>query len=387
MSSRSIMNVIGSNASGARAAPAHCCTRSALDLEACFCEECGKPLYRCMAHAECGGLVDDGGMCPVCVNLDLSLNAGAASSVREGGKLALPLTIRNASNVGRPLFVSGLWITEDDAPPREIKLPFERIDPQQTANVAVRTEILKHAGVHQVDLLIAVSTRYQWRQEEFVFSSNIIFPVEPKDPGGPATTINVNANEVGAGFTVYNPTRIEADRSAGAPRQLEPVKLSHKRADAAEREYLKRGFDNGTKVPRNVELIWRGFEHGQVPPDGPIVKPSGMLLVGRNSRQAGNDICLRLAEGQEQLSLSISRLLFSLYIESGAFKLRAEGQHGLCVSDKQLRRTETVILQSGDIIRPLVHNPSVLAIRVDFEIEHRDVRRIILTREYAEGSL
>lgn len=338
-----------------------------------------------MAHAECGGLLDDGGMCPVCVNLDLSLNAGAASSVREGGKLALPLTIRNASNVGRPLFITGLWITGDDAPPREIKLPFERIDPQQTANVAVRTEILKHAGVHQVDLLIAVSTRYQWRQEEYVFSSNIIFPVEPKDPGGPATTINVNANEVGAGFTVYNPTRIEADRSAGAVRQLEPVRLSHKRADAAEREYHKRGFGGGIKVPRNAELIWRGFEPDQVPPDGPIVKSSGMLIAGRNSRKAGNDVCLRLGEGQDELSLSISRLLFSLYIESGAFKLRAEGQYGLCVNDDKLRRTETVMLKSGDVIRPLVEDPSMLAIRIDFEIEHKDVRRIILTRECADG--
>lgn len=359
--------------------------RSALDLDASFCEECGKPLFRCMAHAECGGLLDEGDMCPVCVAIDLSLNAGAASSVREGGKLALPLNIRNASNVGRPLFVTGLWITDNEAPPREIKLPFERIDPQQTANVAIRTGILKHAGVYQVDLLIGVSTRYQWRQEEYVFSSNIIFPVEPKDPGGPATTINVNAKEVGAGFTVYNPTRIEAARSAGQSVALDPIQLSHKRADAAEREYLKRGLDGVIKVPRNVELIWRGFDRDQVPPDGPIVKASGMLIAGRNSRKSGNDVCLRLGEGQDELSLSISRLLFSLYIESGAFKLRAEGQYGLCVNEEKLRRTETVTLQSGDVIRPLVQDPSALAIKVDFELEHNDVRRIILTREDADG--
>ncbi len=323
-------------------------------------------------------------MCPVCVNLELSLNAGAASSVREGGKLALPLTIRNASNVGRPLFITGLWITENDGPPRELKLPFARIEPQQTANVAVRTEILKYAGVHQVDLLIAVSTRYQWRQEEYVFSSNIIFPVEPKDPGGPATTINVNAQEVGAGFTVYNPTRIEADRSAGAPPQIEPLRLSHKRADAAERDYHKRGLDNGIRVPRDVELVWRGFSPDEAPFDGPIVKASGMLIAGRNSRRAGNDICLRVGEGLDELSLSISRLLFSLYIESGAFKLRAEGQYGLKVNDRQLKRTETMTLKSGDVIRPVVKAPSALSISVAFEIEHDDVRRIILTRESAK---
>lgn len=375
------MNVLNSAAIDARAAPNPCCAKSALDLDAAFCEECGKPLLRCMAHAECGGLLDEGDMCPVCVDLDLSLNAGAASSVREGGKLALPLTIRNASNVGRPLFITGLWITEDDAPPREIKLPFERIEPQQTASVAVRTEILKHAGVHQVDLLLAVSTRYQWRQEEYVFSSNIIFPVEPRDPGGPATTINVNANEVGAGFTVYNPTRIEADRSSGAAGKLEPLRLSHKRADVAERDYHKRALEGGIRVPRNATLVWRGFEPGQVPPDGPIVKASGMLIAGRNSRKAGNDVCLRLGEGQDALTLTISRLLFSLYIESGALKLRAEGQYGLVINDTKLRRTETITLKSGDVIRPLVDHPTSLGVRVSFELEHRDVRRIIFTRE------
>ncbi|MGB3627529.1 MAG: hypothetical protein WA989_16995 [Henriciella sp.] len=378
------MNMIRPDVPGANTTPDSCCARSALDLDASFCEECGKPLYRCMAHAECGGLLDEGDMCPVCVNLDLSLNAGTASSVREGGKLALPLTIRNASNVGRPLFITGLWITGDDAPPREIKLPFERIEPQHTANVAVRTEILKHAGVHQVDLLIAVSTRYQWRQEEYVFSSNIIFPVEPKDPGGPATTINVNAQEVGAGFTVYNPTRIEADRSAGAARNIEPVRLSHTRADAAERDYQKRGFEEGIKVPRDVKLIWRGFGPDEAPFDGPIVKPSGMLIAGRSSRKSGNDICLRAGEGQDELSVSISRLLFALYIESGAFKLRAEGQYGLCVNDHELRRTEIITLKSGDVIRPLVQAPSALAIKVAFEIEHGDVRRIVLTRDASE---
>jgi hypothetical protein len=331
-----------------------------------------------MANAECGGLLNKNGMCPVCVNLELSLNAGAASTVREGGRLALPLIVKNASKIGRPVFVTGLWIKEDDGALREVKLPFERLDPQAAANVAVRTSTLDYAGVHQVDLLIAVATRYQWRQEEYVFASYIVFPVEPKEPGGPSTTINVNADEVGAGFTVYNPTRIEAERAAGsaAPAQAVPLKRIH--ADLAERDLHKRGYKSRIQVPRGVEIAWRGFANGTTPADGPIVKPSGLLLAGRNSVNAGNDVCIRLDD--DALTVTISRLLFSLYTESGRFMLRVEGQFGLRANDTSLERTETAALHHGDIIQPLRKQPEALGIRVDFETEHEKVRRIILTR-------
>lgn len=336
-----------------------------------------------MAHAECGGLLNDAGMCGVCIDLELSLDTGAASTVREGGKLALPLVVKNASRVGRPVFITGIWIAENDGKHRKVPLPFERLDPQAAARAAIRTGRLDHAGVHQVDLLIAVATRYQWREERHVFASYIVFPVEPGDPGGPSTTINVTADQVGAGFTVYNPTRIEADRAAGLETHAAPVGLNVIRADAAERELKQRGYQDGLLVPRGVEIAWSGFGEDHAPFDGPIAKPSGLLLAGRKSRVDGNDVCLRITtdDGDDPQSKAISRLMFSLYTESGQFMLRVEGQYGLRVNGQSYERTENVPLQHGDEIQVLRKKPDALTIQVNFEIQHQKVSRIRMIRK------
>jgi len=341
-----------------------------------------------MAHTECGGLLNDAGLCDVCVDLELSLDTGAASTVREGGKLALPLVIKNASGVGRPLFVTGIWIRETDGQVRELSLPFERLEPQAAARAAIRTDRLDYAGVHQVDLLIAVSTRYQWREERHVFSSYIIFPVEPKDPAGPSTIINVDADEIGAGFTVYNPTRIEADRAAGRETHTAPVPLKMIRADAAEKKLNQRGYADGTYVPRSVEVAWHNFGDDDVPFEGPIVKASGLLLAGRKSREQGNDICLRITteDGDAAASKAISRLMFSMYTESGRFMLRVEGQYGLRVNGESFERTENVPLQHGDIVQVLRKHPDALTIQVKFEIQNQKVSRIVMTkRQIVQG--
>lgn len=360
-----------------------CCAQSAQHPDAAFCNDCGRPLFRCMAHSECDSLLDDNGLCGVCVDFELSLDTGAASAVREGGKLALPLVIKNTSTVGRPIFVTGLWMKEDDGQLREVPLPFERIDPQSAARAALRTGRLNDAGVHQVDLQIAIATRYQWREERFAFASFVVFPVEPKDPGGPSTIVNVTAKEVGAGFTVYNPTRIEADRAAGVSTHAAPMALNVVRADAAERDRKIRGYESGLIVPRDVEIAWKGFDEDEAPLDGPIVKPSGLLLAGRKSRDQGNDVCLRVkgTSDDDKSSLAISRLLFSIYTESGRLMMRVEGQYGLRLNGHSLDRTQTAPLENGDLIQVLRKNPDLFGIRVKFEVEHQRVSRIVMTRE------
>jgi len=42
-----------------------CCYQHAVQADAVFCGDCGKPLLRCMAFEECGGLVRDDGCCAV----------------------------------------------------------------------------------------------------------------------------------------------------------------------------------------------------------------------------------------------------------------------------------------------------------------------------------
>lgn len=369
------------------AAQSACCTRSALDLDAGFCNDCGKPLIRCMASAECGSLLDDAGLCPVCVRPQLALDAGAAAMVREGGKLALPLTITNASTIGRPLFITGLWVKEEDGALREIELPFKRLEPGATANVGIRTGRLDYAGTHQVDLLIAAATRFEWREEQYLFSSAIIFPVENKDQSGPVTNVTVNADQVGAGFTVYNPTRIESDRAAGLDTHLKPVELSIIRADQAERRTGRRGYSTGVQVPRRVAFEWIGFDQDHVPFDGPVLKPSGLLCCGRNATDfavGANDVRLAIngPDGciDETLSLAVSRQHFTLYTESGRLMLRVDSQFGLRVNGDAYGRTKTVVLNDGDTITPLRKMPDALAISVQFETQQETVTRIMVRR-------
>ena len=365
-----------------------CCVRSALNPDAAFCNDCGNTLVRCMAVAECGSLLDETGLCPVCVRPELSLDAGAAASVREGGKLALPLVITNASTVGRPLFITGLWMSEDDSgDPREIPLPFERLEPGGSANIAVRTGVLDYAGVHRIDLLMAVATRYRFREEEYIFSSSIVFPVESRDPDGPSVNVNVTAETVGAGFTVYNPTRIESDRAKGIEAHAAPIPLDKIRADEAERKRHRRGYENRLRVPRTVAMEWRGFDEGHAPFDGPNLATSGLLSFGRNAIDAadgGNDVRLAVSAADGGIdgaaTLQISRNHFTLYVSSGRLMLRVDSQFGVRVNDESYGRTKTVLLNDGDTIHPLRKQPAALAITVDFEADNNLVNRIVLRR-------
>lgn len=362
-----------------------CCHRSARGPETSFCTECGKALIRCMASDECGSLLDEQGLCPVCVKPVLSLDSGAAATVREGGKLALPLSVSNASPVGRPLFVTGLWVKEDDGELREVTLPFTRLDPGAAANVAIRTGVLDYAGVHQVDLRIAVATRYQWREEEYVFSSAIVFPVETKDPSGPVTNIHVDG-DAGPGFTVYNPTRIENDRAAGRDTHVASIPLSVVRADKSERILKRRGYEDGLTVPHDVEFDWDGFGDGHAPFAGPILQSSGLLCFGRNSRELETGAnAVRLVVGPKgnvdaEASLAISRQHFTLYTESGQLKLRVDSQFGLLVNEQALGRTKTVALHDGDVIRPLRKTPDALLVSIGFETQQDTVLRIVVRR-------
>lgn len=331
-------------------------------------------------------MLDKAGMCPVCIQPELYLDAGAASTVREGGKLALPLVIRNGSDVGRPLFVTGLWMKEDDAGWREIPLSFERLDSGGSSNVAVRTDVLNHAGVHQVDLRIAVASRYHWREEAFVLTSSIIFPVESRDPDGPVTNINVSADQIGAGLTVYNPTRIEQERAKGQETYVRPIPLKLSRADHDDVQLGRRGYPSGLRVPRSVDFAWRGFAEADRPEDGPIMDPSGLFYLGRNAvgnRQEGNDarLIVTRADGSvSPLTNSISRQHFSLYPESGRLMLRVESQYGVRVNGEAYGRTKSVLLEDGAEISPLRQTPEALKITVTFETERNDVTRIILSR-------
>ena len=366
--------------------PRKCCFRASLDRNATFCDECGAPLVRCMATDECGGLLDEAGRCPICVAPEMSLDAGSASSVRVGGTLALPLVVSNASPVGRPLFIEEMWIKGDDSELRKIDLPFQRLNPGTTGEVGLRTGVLSTAGLHRFDIYLVVATRYLWREERYAFTTSIAIPVDPEGPTEIVQNYNIQADAIGAGMTIYNPTRIQQEREAGIATHAEPIQLTLRRADTLERSLGHRGYEGTYAVPQSTSFVWQGFDKEQTPLDGPIRTVSGVLSLGRasNAPEGGlNDVRLVISrDGQvnEAASVHISRRHFQLFIQNDRLNLRVESQNGVRVNNEAHRRGVVLTLNDGDIIHPLVRTPDAVSISVHFEIQHDEVDRIVLRR-------
>tara|TARA_R110000868_G_scaffold15978_2_gene72292 strand:+ start:370 stop:1416 length:1047 start_codon:yes stop_codon:yes gene_type:complete len=339
-----------------------------------------------MATDECGGLLDAAGCCPICVAPELSLDAGSASSIKVGGTLALPLLVSNNSPVGRPLFVEEMWLKGDDSEPRQVDLTFQRLNSASTAEVGLRTGVLETTGLHRFDVHIVVATRYLWREERYVFTTAIAIPVDPEGPSEVVQNYNIQADEIGAGMTIYNPTRIQKEREAGIATHAEPIRLTLRRADTLERLLGHRGYKGNLAVTKSTALIWQGFDPGHAPLDGPIRTHTGVVGIGRasNAPEGGmNDVRLVIThkgEIDEDASVHISRRHFHLFIENDRLMLRVESQNGLLVNDTPWRRGKMIALGDGDVIRPLVRRPNAVALKVQFETQHDEVNRIILKR-------
>ena len=135
-----------------------CCYTSAMEADATFCGECGKTLMRCMAVEECGGLLDDHGLCTVCVSPSVQIDAGATIAAKVGGAVAVPLSISNRSVVGRPLFVTGIWSREGGG---EWRLAEHGMgtpgEAGETRPISITANELERAGAHNIEILIAIS--------------------------------------------------------------------------------------------------------------------------------------------------------------------------------------------------------------------------------------
>lgn len=368
-----------------------CCQDTASDApDANFCGECRKPLLRCMAFAECGGLVDDDGLCDRCVRPSLLLNAGAALEVKAGGALVLPLIFANAARK-RPLFITQVWIREGQGKPHPIDVPWERLDGEASNPLWVQTSAIATAGRHRVELIFAAATRYRWREEQFVFVSNLELTVE--QGGGLVINQTINASGSGAGSdTVYAPIRLETGgETARTGTTVEPAALALVRGERLEREFKIRGYSSGaldrSVVSRAAKLTWRGFAPDQAPRPGPIGSADGALALGRSkARDVGGEgdvqLLVRSADGalDEQMSLAISRRHIDLFIQGGRLCLRAAADSGLTINDRRVSRDSIETLDSGDVIRVLSKHPEALALEVRMRAHHGVVEDVTITR-------
>lgn len=368
-----------------------CCYQHALAADAVFCGECGKPLLRCMAFEECGGLVSDDGCCNVCVRPQLYLDKDAVTEVKTGGVLVLPLVFYNASGIGRPLFITDVWVREGESPRRKIELPWRRLDAGGSNRLNVQTGAMERQGRHGIEITFAAATNYFMREERFAFTSSLSLEVEQ----GGSLVINqtINASGVGAGSdTVYAPIRLETQgetRKAAVGGQA--AELGLQRADNFEAAQGVRGYTDGplkgSVVNRGARIVWKGFGADE-PAPGAITTRDGILALGRGkSIRAGGDNFVQLltldTNGvvDEQLSQAISRRHLELFIQGGRLCARVTGQSGVFIGENKHGADDALaVIGNGDVIRILPKFPDALALQVRMRANYGHIEEIIITR-------
>ena len=367
-----------------RRTQAVCCYTSAMDKDATYCSECGKPLIRCMAAEDCGGLLDDQGLCTVCVAPQLMIAPGALTAARVGSAIALPISIANLSAIERPLFVTHLWSREASGEWREETLGWERLDAGQARPVTITASQLTKAGAHNIEILVAVSSRWRWREESYAFSADLRLMVEgDENKVGPVVTLG--GESAGHGNTIY--ISGQGDKREALQTTTEAIELELVRAEREERRLGLRGLSETLWVPKNTKMVWRGFPKEDTPSDGPILTSDGILAVGRTrSRRSGGlgDVRL-LAETpdgdiDENASRLMSRRHFELYVECNRLILRVNGGGGVRINGDAYGPGKEIALRNGDRIEPLVKIDGAVAVTVRFQVEHGAVREVTMTR-------
>lgn len=369
-----------------------CCYQHALTEGAVFCGDCGKPLLRCMAYSECGGLVGDDGRCAVCVRPQLFLDKDAVTDVKAGGVLVLPLVFYNASGIARPLFITDVWVREGESPRRRIELPWKRLDAGGSNRLNIQTGALERQGRHGIEVTFAAATNYFMREERFAFTSSLGLEVEQ----GGSLVINQTINTAGVGTgadTIYAPIRLETvgDQVRKAQVGGKAAELALQRADNFEAANGVRGYVDGplkgVVVDRSARIVWKGFG-SDAPNAGAITTQDGMLALGRGkSFREGGDNHIQLlvmdAKGavDDQLSQAISRRHLELFIQSGRLCARVTGSAGVLVGEARHGADDALaVINSGDVIRVLPKFPEALGLQVRMRAAHGHVDEITITR-------
>lgn len=359
-----------------------CCFRTASDAGAAFCGDCGKPILRCMAWAECGGLVGEDGRCTVCVRPQLFLDKGAVREVKVGGRMVLPLLFRNDAAVGRPLFVTRVWVKEgnDERVPQE--LAWERLDGGVTLPWSLQTSPLDVAGRVRIEISFAVATRYRWRQETFLFVAELDIEAE----GGGELVINQTIHASDAA-TAYAPIRIDPTRSGKTAAAVQPAPLALVRGERLERAEAIRGYPDDGAIQRSARFSWKGFAPGEVPMDGPLTTADSFLGLGRAlTRREGGEGDVRLlvrdvhGSVDDGLSAAISRRHLDLFIQDGRLYLHAAGGAGVLLNDRTIQRGSIAAIQDGDTVDILPRAKGALSLGFSFKAHHRIVEDITVQR-------
>ncbi|WP_419808617.1 FHA domain-containing protein [Sphingomonas sp.] len=369
--------------------PRDCCFDSVrADPAALFCATCGQPLARCMAHADCGGLVGEDGLCHVCVAPHLQIIPGATMNAPIGGSVALPFDLYNSSTVDRPLLVTGLWSREKGEWRKE-RLGWEQLDPNTRAPASVIAREFDRAGLHEIEIMWAVATRWRSREENFAFSTRVLLNIAgDKDEKGPVVQIS-SENEMNGNVIQITDNSGRTGKDDG--KVVSAIDMNIQRLDLEERRLGLRGMGEDLRVLRSATFAFRGYGDKEAPASGlPVLTSDAVLAFGRSRTRADggdNDVRLLVTDRggklDEELSQMISRRHFELYVENDRLMLRVTGSNGIRVNGQPQAANATVRLNDGDVIAPVAKAADALALSVRFTREFDQVCTVTLAREPA----
>jgi len=371
--------------------PKSCCIASVrADASALFCADCGQPLARCMAFSECGGLVGEDGLCRACVSPHLQIIPGATMNAPVGGSVALPFDLYNSSTIDRPLLVTGLW-SREKGDWRKERLGWEQLDPGARAPASVTAQEFDRAGLHEVEIMWTVATRWRARQEDFAFSTRVLLTIaDEKSQAGAVVQIS-SENEMNGNVIQITDTGGRGAREEG--KVISAIDMNIQRLDREERRLGLRGIAGDTRVTRSAMFDYAGFGDDETPVAGlPIVTEDGLLAFGRAraARADGQgDVRLLVTNGDggidEDVSRMISRRHFELYVANDRLMLHVSGSNGVRINGEAYGPDKLVQIGDGDVIAPLVKLPDALALTVRFTREFDKVSAITLARTPATG--
>lgn len=369
-----------------------CVRRAAASPDAMVCGECGSAILRCMAYKECGGLLDESGLCDVCISPSLFLDAGAKSTGKAGGSLALPLLFRNDSQIQRPLFITDVWVSEGGEDVRPQKKQWEELRAGESKTLNVQTAELRREGTQLFEVTFRAVTHYGRREEGFAFSAGLKLDV---DSGGGVTinqTINAGGdNRTGSGDAfLINLNAPEDTRRAEV--RAEPMRLDLVHADLFEKQQGIRGYKDGqlagARLARDARFTFKGFGKDEATSSKPINSAESLLVAGRNAlrQAAGGETDVRLlirdqnGAVDEKTSLEISRRHVEFFLQNGRLYMNVAGGAGVILNNTKLPQDTIEALASGDVIRILPARPDAIALQVRMRPEGGKITEVIITR-------
>lgn len=371
--------------------PKPCCAQFAREGDVAFCPECGQPLVRCMAFAECGGLVGPGDYCRSCVSPQLAIAAGAVVHSKKGERIAIPLVLLNASPSGRPFWVTRL-VKREGGSDYPVGMTWERVDAGRERHFTLDTAPLAEGGTHNFGIVMVIASRFKGLEESYAFATDILVTVSGQDAQQINQTINFSGAHFETGGLVNTSLKTNDTRDAGPGGLKDRLPLPFDRQDRYELDHEIRGYRHPPLVvPRNAEFAFTGFAAEDVPPGGLLSQLTGRISCGRSSRVpdptgAGitNDVALRVYDRkgavEEPATLAISRHHFDLVVVNDRLCVHARTSQGLEVNGELIASGSVTPLRPGDRLIPIPGRADKMALQFNFAPSTGTAERVHVRR-------